>query len=361
MVGATLGKVGFVKECDLPALLNQNMWVIRSKDSNITDPRYLYYWFQLIVRETLHWASGSARAFVRRDDYRNLPFPAIEITTQRAIASILGSLDDKIELNRKINRTLEQMAAAIFKAWFVDFEPVRSKASGADSFPGMPQPVFDALPSTFADSELGPIPEGWEVKPLPDMIEVNPKRSLKKGERAPHLEMKNMPTQGHAPKAWGERPFGSGMKFNNGDTLVARITPCLENGKTAFVDFLDANQTGWGSTEYIVLRPIEPLPKAFAYCLARTTSFRDFAVQNMTGTSGRQRVSATALNHYELTKPLPQLAVAFGERIAPLFALIKAHMDESRTLAKTRDALLPKLLSGEIRIPQAEQLVEEIA
>ena len=279
-----------------------------------------------------------------------IPFLLPPWEEQRAIASVLGSLDDKIELNRRMNRTLEQMAAAIFKAWFVDFEPARAKASGAASFPGIPQPVFDALPATFADSELGPIPEGWEAKRLPDIIEVNPKRTLKKGEPAPHLDMKNMPTQGHAPEAWGERPFGSGMKFINGDTLVARITPCLENGKTAFVDFLENSLVGWGSTEYIVLRPKQPLPEVYAYCLARTGDFRDFAIQNMTGTSGRQRVPATALDHYPLVRPDETTAKAFGEIVEPLFTLIRSNMDESRSLAEARDALLPKLLSGEVRV-----------
>lgn len=283
-----------------------------------------------------------------------VPFLLPPWEEQRAIASVLGSLDDKVELNRRMNRALEQMAAAIFKAWFVDFEPVRAKASGASLFPGMPQPVFDALPATFADSELGPIPEGWEAKRLPDIIEVNPKRSLRKGEPASHLDMKNMPTQGHAPQAWGERPFGSGMKFINGDTLVARITPCLENGKTAFVDFLDERAVGWGSTEYIVLRPKPPLPEVYAYCLARTGEFRDYTIQNMTGTSGRQRVPATALDHYPLIRPDETTAKAFGEIVAPLFTLIRSNMDESRSLAEIRDALLPKILSGKVQVHAKE-------
>ena len=105
----------------------------------------------------------------------------------------------------------------------------------------------------------------------------------------PYLDMANMPTKGHVPGTVIDRPFGSGMRFTNGDTLVARITPCLENGKTAYVDFLPRDRIGWGSTEYIVMRPMPPLPNEFAYCLARSTGFREFAIQNMTGTSGRQR------------------------------------------------------------------------
>jgi type I restriction enzyme S subunit len=162
--------------------------------------------------------------------------------------------------------------------------------------------------------------------------------------------MKNMPTQGHAPDAWIDRPAGSGMRFMNGDTLLARITPCLENGKTTFVDFLNNAQVGWGSTEYIVLRPKPPLPPIFAYCLARTREFRDYAIQNMTGTSGRQRVAANALDHYHIAAPPQSVALTFGEIAQPLFDVIRCSMNESRTLARIRDYLLPKLLSGDVRI-----------
>src|SRR5438477_2423653 len=102
--------------------------------------------------------------------------------------------------------------------------------------------------------------------------------------------MKNMPTRGHCPDEVIQREFSSGTRFNNGDTLLARITPCLENGKTAFVDFLEEGQTGWGSTEFIVLCPKPPIPAFFGYCVARDNDFREFAIQQMTGTSGRQRV-----------------------------------------------------------------------
>ncbi len=154
-----------------------------------------------------------------------------------------------------------------------------------------------------------------------------------------------------------ERPFGSGMRFINGDTLVARITPCLENGKTAFVDFLGEGQVGWGSTEYIVLRPRPPLPPEFAYCLARGAVFRDFAIQSMTGTSGRQRVQADSLAHLQLPRVLKPVAQAFGRAIKPLFARSSAAVRESRTLAALRDALLPKLISGELRVRDAERFI----
>ncbi|MGQ9652429.1 MAG: restriction endonuclease subunit S, partial [Phycisphaerae bacterium] len=158
-----------------------------------------------------------------------------------------------------------------------------------------------------------------------------------------------------------DRPFGSGMRFVNGDTLVARITPCLENGKTAFVDFLQDGQVGWGSTEYIVLRPKPPLPPEFGYCFARSDDFRDFAIQSMTGSSGRQRVPAESLSHFQLVRPSSSVAQVFGRFVGPLFGRAGAVARQSRTLAALRDALLPKLISGELRIPDAERIAGRCA
>ncbi|MGH9801829.1 MAG: restriction endonuclease subunit S, partial [Blastocatellia bacterium] len=136
--------------------------------------------------------------------------------------------------------------------------------------------------------------------------------------------------------------------------LLARITPCLENGKTAFVDFLPKGRTGWGSTEFIVIRPKPPLPEYFAYLLCREPDFRAFAIQSMTGTSGRQRVQVDSLGKYPLTIPSDKVGERFGEIIAPLIARISRNSEESSSLAEMRDALLPKLISGQLRIPEAE-------
>lgn len=284
---------------------------------------------------------------------------------QRAIAHILGTLDDKIELNRRMSETLEAMARALFKAWFVDFEPVRAKLEGrwqrGQSLPGLSAHLYDLFPDRLVDSELGEIPEGWEQVKLPDVIEVNPVRSLRKDKVAPYLDMANMPTRGHTADDVIERPFGSGMRFMNGDTLVARITPCLENGKTAYVDFLQEGQIGWGSTEYIVLRPKLPLPEEFAYCLARSDGFREFAIQSMTGSSGRQRVPVESLSHYLLAAPSQQISDHFGAIVRSLFARASIAARESRTLATLRDTLLPKLISGGLRTPDVEPFVRTVS
>lgn len=146
--------------------------------------------------------------------------------------------------------------------------------------------------------------------------------------------------------------------FRNGDTLVARITPCLENGKTAYVDFLEDDEVGWGSTEYIVLHPKAPLPPEFAYCLARSDEFRDFAIRSMTGSSGRQRVPADTLSNYFVVVPRTEIAEWFGLTVGPLFSRASNAANESRSLAALRDQLLPKLMSGELRVKDPSRFLE---
>jgi type I restriction enzyme S subunit len=336
-------------------LHNQRLGKVLLKDKEAVDAKYLHYLLRSSSyrHEVLASATGTTVKHTSPERIQRFKFSRPPIHEQRAIAHILGTLDDKIELNRRMSETLEAMARALFRSWFVDFDPVRAKAEGRD--PGLPQPLADPFPARLVESELGEIPEGWEVAPLPDVIEVNPARPLRRGEVAPYLDMANMPTRGHSPDAVIERAFGSGMRFVNGDTLVARITPCLENGKTAYVDFLQDGQVGWGSTEYIVLHSKPPIASEFAYCLARSNEFRDFAIQSMTGSSGRQRVPAESFAHYRVVSALKPIAERFGTLIKPLFSRASAATTESRTLAALRDTLLPKLISGELRVMNAER------
>ena len=363
----TVGSVHFSKVPFWP--IDTAFYVV---DASHRDLRFTYYMLQSLGLDQMNADSAVPGLNRTAAHARNIKVPPL--SEQQAIACILGSLDDKIELNRQMNRMLEEMARAIFKSWFVDFDPVRAKAAvrrehpnwtneqvSRAACPKLKTEIAELFPDAFEDSELGEIPKGWEVKPLPELIEVNPTRTLRKGEFAPYLDMANMPTRGHSPDTVTERPFGSGMRFVNGDTLVARITPCLENGKTAFVDFLTDGQVGWGSTEYIVLRPKPPLPVEFAYCLARSDGFRDFAIQRMTGSSGRQRVPAELLAHFRLVDADRSVTELFGRLVQPLFARAGAATRESRILAALRDALLPKLISGELRVKDAEKFVERMA
>ena len=328
-------------------------------DTKKANPTYLYYFFQSPSgRASIHSIveQGAGASGIRGSDLAYLQFHIPDLGIQRAIAYILGTLDDKIELNRRMNETLEAMARALFKSWFVDFDPVRAKMEGRHT--GLPQEIAELFPDRLVNSEMGKIPEGWTVARLAELVDINPKRSLRRGQIAPYLPMASMPTRGHVPDSVDVRPFGSGIRFANGDTLVARITPCLENGKTAYVDFLPDNEVGWGSTEYIVLRPRPPLPNQFAYCLARSVGFREFAIQNMSGTSGRQRVPAAALAAFSMVAPPVRLAAQFGEAAGLFLDRASRAGRQSRTLAALRDTLLPRVMSGEIRLAEAEQAME---
>ena len=356
----TLGYPAFVPACNEGRryLHNQRIGKITLKDIASTDARYIYYVMCSTEcrNEVLASATGTTVKHTSPDRIKRFRFSLPPLQEQRTIAHILGTLDDKIGLNRRMNETLEASARALFKSWFVDFDPVRAKMEGRDT--GLPQDIAELFPDRLVDSEMGEIPEGWTVARLAELVDINPKRSLRRGQIAPYLPMASMPTRGHVPDSVDVRPFGSGIRFANGDTLVARITPCLENGKTAYVDFLPDNEVGWGSTEYIVLRPRPPLPNQFAYCLARSVGFREFAIQNMSGTSGRQRVPAAALAAFSMVAPPVRLAAQFGEAAGLFLDRASRAGRQSRTLAALRDTLLPRVMSGEIRLAEAEQAME---
>lgn len=340
--------------------LGQRMVLIRPDPAKLNF-RFLRYWLNSPTMSAhIHgFRDGSVAERLNMPTICNLPVPLFSLSEQQKIADTLGALDDKIGLHREMNLTLELIVRATFEAWFIYFEPVKAKISGKSSFPNMPQRIFDFLPDRLAGSRIGPIPDEWHAVPLDEVIEINPYRPLKKGTYAPYLPMVAMPTKGHAPDYWEMREYGSGMRFCNGDTLLARITPCLENGKTAYVDFLNDGEVGWGSTEYIVLRPRGSLPPIYAYCLARSTRFRDFAIKNMTGTSGRQRVSAASVARFGVVQIPTVIAEVFGSFAEPLFSKVAQNQYESRVLAETRDALLPRLLSGKSMIAEQNGLSDE--
>jgi type I restriction enzyme S subunit len=276
--------------------------------------------------------------YVSLRDQRRMAVPIPPLNEQRHIAAVLGALDDRIDVNRRMNRTLEAMAQALFRSRLVDFD-------GRDD---------------LVAHEAGPIPEGWRWGKPADLIKFDPRMKLKKGTVARYLGMSEVPTEGFAIGELEQRPYKGGSKFILGDTLLARITPSLENGKTALVDFLEPGETGFGSTEFIVMRGREGTPREYVYCLARSPEFRQFAIKHMTGSSGRQRVKREHFDHYDL--PVPPLAelAEFAEATRPMFDRISLNHRQSRTLAVLRDALLPKLVSGEIRVPEPNDAVEAV-
>ena len=318
------------------------------------DVQFIEYQFRVLRSKLQHEnvGTGSVQDNINLRILDELRFPLPSLPEQRAIAHILGTLDDKIELNHRMNETLEEMARALFKSWFGDFDPVRAKMEGrwrpGESLPGLPTDQYDLFPDRLVPSELGDIPDGWEVKALGELMELNPRELMKRGSVVPYLDMAALATSGPSPDEAVLREFKSGTRFRNGDTLLARITPCLENGKTAFVQSLPGGTVGWGSTEFIVMRAIPPVPPEYTYLLARHAAFREHAIQSMTGTSGRQRVQVNALAPYVLPFPPVDVWTNFRSLIGPLFGSIETTRKESRSLVAQRDTLLPLLVSGEV-------------
>jgi len=352
-----LGEVALIP-CGLRCCLGRRMALMRPDPAKIGSQFLLYYYlspeFQELIRSRT--VSGSTVDRILLEEFPTFPIRVPDLATQREVASLLGALDDKIELNRRMNQTLESMARAIFSSWFVDFDPVVAKAAGRQPF-GMSADFAALFPGGFVESAIGPVPESWPIRSIDEILELNPIRNLQKERVAPYVEMANLPRAQARITDWESRAFSSGIKFQNGDVLVARITPCLEHGKTAYVDFLDDNQIAWGSTEYIVLRSKEPLPLEYAYFLARSDDFRAHAITNMTGSSGRQRVPASSLAGFLVVCPPAVIARRFGSFATSAFVQMKSNDNQTRTLVALREALLPKLMSGELRVGDAEKLV----
>lgn len=340
--------IGRVNVADRECAIGRGLSIIRAKKSS--DARYLEFVLRNLERS---WraveGSGSVFGNATRRDLETLRVPWRAGLERRAIANVLGGLDDRIELSRRMNETLEAMARALFTSWFEDFDPVRAKMEGCDT--GLPPDVADLFPDRLVESELGDIPAGWAPVPVAEVIDINPRRALPRGVVAPYLGMAGMPTRGHVPHETRMRTSASGARFRNGDTLLARITPCLENGKTAFVNWLRDEEVGWGSTEFIVLCPRGPVPKEFAYCLARAPAFREHAIKSMTGTSGRQRVPTAALAEFVVPRATPSIYAAFGDVVGSILASATESGRNSKVAASFRDELLPRLVSGEMQLP----------
>ncbi len=319
--------------------------VIRGREG-VTDTDYAYYltkWEGVSGYAISQMTGTSGRQRVPTESLDHLVVPIPSLPEQRVIAHILGTLDDKIELNRKMNETLEAMARAIFKSWFVDFDPI-------------PGPHKE-----WQDSSLGRIPKGWTAAKVSEAFEINPARPVKRGKMYAYVEMASLPTTSARVTDVAHREFaGSGSKFKNGDVLLARITPCIENGKTALVDFLAEDEHGYGSTEFIVFGPKRPLNMWFIYCVTRDQEFRDHAIRSMSGTSGRQRVENGCFNNYMIVSPPTDIIDKFGDMVRPWFNHMKTNDEQAHTLATIRNALLSKLLSGEIRVKDVERFVKNI-
>ena len=258
-----------------------------------------------------------------------VPIEIPSLNTQNRIVDILSAYDNLIENNQKQIKLLEEAAQRLYKEWFVDLR-----------FPGYEiTPVVDG------------VPEGWELCRLEDVIEFNPKIPLSKERLKQSVPMSALSTSSMTldTEEFAATFSNSGSKFQNGDTLLARITPCLENGKTAFVAGIENDEGAVGSTEFIVMRS-KGINPYMVYLLARDGSFRQSAINSMTGSDGRQRAQADKLKVLPYLKPTDQIMRLFARYVEPMFIQIQKKNEQNVRLRQARDRLLPKLMSGEMEV-----------
>ena len=333
---APLGETYFIAE-KRKICLSQRLFCVRA-NPNIIQPRFLFYLFNSpSVRKQIDLrATGTTVLGIRQPDLRQVPISIPPLPTQRKIAAVLSAYDDLIENNTRRIKILEEMASTIYREWFVEF-----------CFPGHEQ-----VP--MVESELGLIPQGWEVVVASEAISINPRVSVPRHTEKPFVPMKSAIEHSMLITEVEQRTGNSGAKFKNHDTLFARITPCLENGRTGFVQFLPSDDMiALGSTEFIVLRS-KTLNPYFVYLLAQTHDFKDNAVKSMTGATGRQRVVNQCFDNYFLPNPDQDSLRQFECIIAPLFKKVQNLWEKNTNLRQTRDLLLPKLISGEIDVSELD-------
>jgi type I restriction enzyme S subunit len=342
-------------QTDEALTFNQDIKAIVAKED--ANRRFLYFALLAKKDELLGSveAAGHGTGRLPTDRLEALSIPKPSPAVQEDLANFFGVIEDKIKLNRTINKNLEKAAMAVFKDWFIDFGPTIAKSEGKP--PYWNADIWAVFPGSIDSSG---VPASWRIGELKELVEFNPKEQLSAGSMAPYLDMAALPTFGPIADLPIERTFTSGTRFRNGDALLARITPCLENGKTAFVQYLTSGAIGWGSTEFIVMRSIQPVPPPYAYLVAREPVFRALAIQSMTGTSGRQRARSEVLMRHPIVIAPPPVWKAFGSIVEPMFDQIATNGSESRMLAETRDMLLPRVISGDLRLRDAERRVGEV-
>jgi len=322
-----------------PMTFNQDVKGLRGKGDAST--RYIAYWLVgnkwrlLAAVDQASHGTGRLRTEVVQAMDVLLPPPE----EQEAIAAVLGSLDDKIEQNRRTARTLERLARAIFKAWFVDFEPMKAKAAGASSFPSMPQPTFDALPTTFTTTDHGPVPEGWDMGSLGDVIEIHDSRRVPLSKR--QREERRGPYRYYG--AAGVVDHVDGYLFDGCFTLVGEDGTVYGDGDRPMTQYVWGQF--WVNNHAHVLTGLSPWTAEHVYVLLHHVYIRPF----VTG-AVQPKLNQGNLKSVPVVLPPDPVTIAFGEQIDPLFQMLRHIEDESTKLAAMRDCLLPQLLSGRVTV-----------
>ena len=326
-------------------------------DPDQIDRTFLSYFFGLkAFREHIRSiAVGATMPSLNTRLLSNIVVPHPPLSEQHAIAQVLATLDDKIELNRRMNATLEAMAQALFKSWLIDFDPVRAKMEGRDT--GLPKDIADLFPDRLVDSEMGEIPMGWTVRSLGD-IATSVKRGVDPARVAsdtPYIGLQHMPRGSVALTDWNGASSVSSRKFafEVGDILFGKLRPYFHKVGIAPVG-------GVCSTDIEVLKARTPNWSAFVLACVSSPAFVAHTSQTSTGTK-MPRTSWQAMSTFEVCWPSEEIAQVFQQVMSPMLGRIVGNVHESRTLAALRDSLLPKLILGEVRLECAERAVESVA
>lgn len=325
--------VGEVGRCtfsdDQNIFLGQRLFHYRP-DPEKLDWNFLAYVLQSPeVQGRLHGRSfGATVPHVKVGDAESLLVPCPPLDEQRRIGRTLANYDDLIATNQRRISLLEDAARRLYREWFVHLR-----------FPG-----YELVPRCDG------IPDGWQRSTFAELVHINPRTPFPKDVERPFVDMSSLSETAMVIGPRTARYIGGGAKFRNGDTLFARITPCLENGKTGYVQFLeDEHAVASGSTEFIVFRSRHVNPW-WVYCAAREDRFREHAIRSMSGADGRQRVSPECFDKFEMLRPTQEVLDQFGMMVGDSFALIEQLCHQNRKLAEARDMLLPKLMSGQIDV-----------
>lgn len=336
---ATLNRYAIIPE-GIKCCLGRRTALIRPDQSQI-DHRFLFYYFFSPRWRAQIEANTLTGATVDRIPLTTFPeFEVLvpDLQEQKRIAEVLSAYDDLIATNQRRIALLEDAARRLYREWFVHLR-----------FPGHESvPVKDG------------VPEGWLPATFADLVEINPRTPFAKDIERPFVEMSALSETSMVIGQRSKRVIGGGAKFKNGDTLFARITPCTENGKTGFVQFLeDDDLVASGSTEFIVLRSSIVNPW-WVYCMAREDKFREHAIRSMAGSDGRQRVNPKCFDQFNTLQPPKSVLEEFEQAVKDSFAQIEMLCNLNAQLAQARDLLLPKLMSGQLDV-SGIRLPDEVA
>jgi type I restriction enzyme S subunit len=344
---------------DGPAAGSTEFIVIRGRQ-NITDNGFAYYLTQSpkVRGYAISKMTGSSgRQRVPTDAFQRLEIPLPPLHIQKRIAHILGTLDDKIELNRRMNETLEAMARAIFKSWFVDFDPVHAKADGRDT--GLPKPIADLFPSEFQESELGPIPKGWRVGKLGDVAEINSRciHGDYPHEVIEYIDIASV-TAGRLGRTicfpLPDAPSRAKRLVSHGDTIWS----CVRPNRRSFLYIQSPPENLVASTGFAVITPRTVTP-SYLHAWTTTDAFVDYLTASADG-SAYPAVRPDCFASAKILIP-PRAALLIHEQAAGRLHGAAAHnVTGAARLASSRDALLPRLLSGELAVPKAVETILEV-